>query len=278
MTSFVVITCMMITSCGNNSNPEADALQVKLDSQMVQTDELNMFLELINTSLDSIIDMEGSVLRPMGEGNLTTKEQILQNIDAYKLLLKNQNERIAELEEKLKNGNATQSKMLKTLESLKSQLAEKDKAITELTEELDKRNFDIKELKKNVSNLNTKVTALQEETKAQEEALIAQSDMMNEAYVLIASKKQLKQNGLLSGGTLFKKSKLDASNIDVSLFEKIDIRNASTFSIPSTKAEVLTQMPKDSYTITKNGDNTSTLNIIDATRFWSVSNYLIIKY
>ena len=185
------------------------------------------------------------------------------------------------LEEKLKaNGdvNAKNEKLMKTIGSLKKQLEEKDKAIIELTQELTKRNYDIKTLKGHVEKLNTQVAELQEETKQQEEALVTQSNMMNEAFVCIGSKKELKEAGLLSGGTLFKKSKLDLSQVNASAFQKIDIRHSKTFKIPGKKVSILTQMPAGSYTITDNGDGTSTLTITDATRFWSVSNYLVVRY
>ena len=194
------------------------------------------------------------------------------------MILKRQRDRLAALEEKLKGSNANNEKLMKTISALKKQIEEKDQAIVELTEELEKRNFDIKTLKGHVEKLNTQVAELKEETKSQEEALVAQSDMMNEAYVIIGTKKELKAAGLLSGGSLFKKSRLDLSQVNASSFNKIDIRKSKSFSIPAKKATVLTQMPSGSYTITDNGDGTSTLTITDASRFWSVSNYLVVRY
>lgn len=209
---------------------------------------------------------------------MSRKQQIRQNIENYKQILQRQRDRLAALEEKLKGSEANNAKMLKVISSLKQQLDEKDQAIVELTEELGKRNVDIKTLKTHVEKLNTQVAQLEEETKSQEQALVAQSDIMNEAYVFIGSKKELKAAGLLSGGSLFKKSKLDLSQVNASAFNKIDIRKTKTFTIPAKKAMVLTQMPSDSYSISDNGDGTSTLTVTDPSRFWSVSNYLVIRY
>ena len=274
---FLTALCLM-TACGgkgtDEGNPEADSLRMELS-------EMDLFLDAVNASMDSVIDMDGKVLRTLGESSVSRKQQILNNIEAYKQILQRQRERLALLEEKLKaNGdvNAKNEKLMKTIGSLKKQLEEKDKAIVELTQELTKRNYDIKTLKGHVEKLNTQVAELQEETKQQEEALVTQSNMMNEAYVCIGSKKELKEAGLLSGGTLFKKSKLDLSQVNASAFQKIDIRHSKTFKIPGKKVSILTQMPAGSYTITDNGDGTSTLTITDATRFWSVSNYLVVRY
>lgn len=281
---FLTALCLM-TACGgkgtDEGNPEADSLRMELSDRMAEMSEMDLFLDAVNASMDSVIDMDGKVLRTLGESSVSRKQQILNNIEAYKQILQRQRERLALLEEKLKaNGdvNAKNEKLMKTIGSLKKQLEEKDKAIVELTQELTKRNYDIKTLKGHVEKLNTQVAELQEETKQQEEALVTQSNMMNEAYVCIGSKKELKEAGLLSGGSLFKKSKLDLSQVNASAFQKIDIRHSKTFKIPGKKVSILTQMPAGSYTITDNGDGTSTLTITDATRFWSVSNYLVVRY
>ena len=68
------------------------------------------------------------------------------------------------------------------------------------------------------------------------------------------------------------------TKVNASAFKKLDIRNVKTFKIPAKSCEVLTQMPANSYKVSDNGDGTSTLTITDATRFWSVTNYLVIKY
>ena len=271
---------LMNVSCGNKTegNPEADSLRSVVSDKMEEMDEMNLFLDAVNVSMDSVINMEGGILRTMGEGNLSVREQIKQNIEAYKIILARQHERLAILEEKLKGGDANARKMLKTIASLKRQLGEKDQAIVELTEELEKRNFDIQTLKGHVDRLNANVSQLKEENKAQEVALETQSDMLNEAYVLIGSKKELKGAGVLAGGSLLKKSKLDMSRVNVSAFRKIDIRKTKTFSIPAKKAEILTQAPTDSYTMTVNDNGTCTLTVTDAARFWSVSNFLVVKY
>ena len=136
----------------------------------------------------------------------------------------------------------------------------------------------VKELKENVNQLNTQVADLEEDTKAKEQEINEKTNQMNEAYVFIGDKSALKAAGLAQGGSLFKKLKLDASNIDKKLFQKIDIREITTFQIPDDKAEVLSQMPADSYKITKTGNDASVLTITNPDRFWSVSKYLIIKY
>lgn len=282
--ALIVFGCLIVlafAACGGSTeqgDKEKDSLQTELSNSLANVEDMNLFLDAINVSLDSVVNMEGGIVRVSSESPKSPKEQIKDNIEAFKLILAQQHERIAELEGKLKNGGGKNEKLLKIIKSLKKQLEEKDQAIVELTEELEKRNFDIKTLKAHVDKLNTSVAQLTEEKKEQETALERQSDMMNEAYVLIGTKKELKAAGVLSGGTIFKKSKLDVSHINTASFKKIDIRKTKQFTIPSKKCEILSQMPASAYSVSDNGDGTSTLTVTDAAKFWSVSNYLIVKY
>ena len=273
------LMCTMI-ACGDKtkSNPEADSLRTQLSAQMEEMDEMNLFLDAVNMSMDSVVNMEGTVLRTTGESPLSRKEQIQKNVEAYKLILQQQRERLDILEKKLKDNNAYAGKMQKTIAALKQQLEEKDQAIIKLSEELEQRNFQIEELKDNVDNLNVQVAELEEDSKAKQEEIKEKTDQMNEAYVFIGDKNALKKAGLIEGGSLLKKSKLNTSNIDKKLFKKVDIRNVKSFQIPDSKPEVLTQMPAGSYEITKTGNNSSELTIIDPARFWGVSRFLIIRY
>lgn len=275
----ILIITASVFSCGNKTegNPEADSLKNVINGQSAEIDNLNLFLDAVNASMDSVINLEGGLLRKISE-NPNARGNIMQNIEAYKQILQRQRDRIATLEERLKDGEGNAAKMLQTIASLKKQLDEKDNAIVELTKELGKRHVDIQNLRKNVGQLNTKVSELEEEKKVQEEALITQSDMMNEAYVFIGSKKELKAAGILTGGSLFKKSKLNAANVNLQTFKKIDIRKVNSFTIPAKKAEILTQMPVNSYRIESNGDKTCTLHVTDPSTFWSLSNILIVKY
>ena len=273
------LMCTMI-ACGDKtkSNPEADSLRTQLSAQMEEMDEMNLFLDAVNMSMDSVVNMEGTVLRTTGESPLSRKEQIQKNMEAYKLILQQQRERLDILEKKLKDNNAYAGKMQKTIAALKQQLEEKDQAVIKLSEELEQRNFQIVELKDNVDNLNVQVAELEEDSKAKQDEIDEKVNQMNEAYVFIGDKNALKKAGLIEGGSLLKKSKLNTSNIDKKLFKKVDIRNVKSFQIPDSKPEVLTQMPAGSYEITKTGNNSSELTITDPARFWGVSRFLIIRY
>lgn len=279
--ALVLPMVMLVIACGDKTkeNPEADSLRNVLSSRLAEMNEMDLFLDAVNASMDSVLDLDGSILRGVGEGATTRKEQIKQNIEAYKEVLLRQRERLEELENKLKSSNNQNAKLLKTIESLKAQIVQKDETIAKLTEDLEKSNFNVTTLRASVDKLSNEVSTLQEESKAKDDAIITQSDMLNEAYVLIGSKKQLKEAGVLSGGSLLKKSKLDMKDVNISAFTKIDIRKQKTFVIPAKKPDIMTQAPAGSYTLTPNENEkgSSILTITDPAQFWSMSKFLVIK-
>lgn len=279
--ALVLPLAMFFIACGDSkkSNPEADSLRNELNSRLDQMNEMDLFLDAVNASMDSVLDLDGSILRGVGEGSTSRKEQIKQNIAAYKEVLERQRERLAELENKLKSSNNQNAKLLKTIETLKAQITQKDETIAKLTDELEKSNFNVTTLRASVDKLSSEVSTLQEESKAKDEAIVTQNDLLNEAYVLIGSKKQLKEAGVMSGGSLLKKSKLDMKDVNVSAFTKIDIRKTKSFVIPAKKPEIMTQVPAGSYTLTPNDNEkgSSVLTITDPAQFWSVSKFLVIK-
>ena len=82
-----VLLCTMI-ACGDKtkSNPEADSLRTQLSAQMEEMDEMNLFLDAVNMSMDSVVNMEGTVLRTTGESPLSRKEQIQKNMEYYQVV------------------------------------------------------------------------------------------------------------------------------------------------------------------------------------------------
>ena len=73
-----------------------------------------------------------------------------------------------------------------------------------------------------------------------------------------------------------RKTKLMEGEFDHNFFTKADKRTLTTIDLNSNKAEVLTSQPMDSYTILDmNGHKV--LQITNPARFWSFSNYLVVK-
>ena len=275
---FAAIAATLV-ACGGRSEgnwqAEKDSVMNVNEQQRQVLDDLTSSLIEVSASIDSIAAGEG-MLRDANEGPVLTKQQMLDNLAAFKATLEENKSRLADLERRLAGREDELAKLGKLVKYLNGELEAKQQRIAQLEEELQNANADIDRMRGEMNNLNTAIGSLQDENEQQRRAIESQDASLNEGYYVMGTSRELKNKGLTSDGNLFKKKKVEFDNIDKSLFVKIDIRNTTQISIPSKKAKVLTNAPSDSYTITNNGSN-SVLQITNVARFWSLSRYLIIQ-
>ena len=207
---------------------------------------------------------------------MPNREDIQQKLSHFKETLKEQRERISTLEAQLSNGGKKLQKLQAIVISLKAQLVEKESQIEDLQRDVESKDFTISILSQRMGRLTKRSAEQQELIDQQGKIMQEQDNAINEAFVKIASKSELKKAGLLSGGNILKKSKVDYASIDKSLFQKIDTRVVTEIVINAKKPKVLTQVPTDTYILVKDGNKTI-LRITDPARFWNVSKFLIIQ-
>ena len=278
---YYVIVAMVVTSiassCGESAKERAqreriDSLEnVAMQGQLDYKD-LQGYLAIIAEGLDSI-SMEEHELLGKGvieEGSQYNKQGMRQRLMHVRDLLARHRERIDNLELQLKDSKGDAQRLHTIVLALQQQLAQKEKEIEQLRADLDDSRKSVADLRKRVSGMRDIQETQKTIIENQQTTIQNQNDKIHSAYVRIASKKVLKDEGLLTGGFLRKK-KIDYSNIDLSLFEQIDTRKTTVLAVPA-KAKVLTPVPKNSYTL-KDG----TLTIVDSNAFWSVSKFLIIQ-
>lgn len=287
--SFSTVMLMLVSfgviSCKEGKNPEIDRLQQKVDSlsqeNVRKDDDINdmkSFVSVLADGLDSIAVHEEVLFytNKGREGTVIDREQLKKNLEMFGNMLSDQKQRIAHLTEALKERGDSVSKLAILVNLLNKQLDEKDKYIKSLRAELEKKNVNIAQLQKRVLTLKESNTNLTDRVERQVDALKTQTEIINEGYVKVASKKELTKLGLLSSGFL-KKTKVNHDAIQKNMFMRVDIRTFTEITIESSNPKSLTQMPSSSYKIEKKGKNQSTLYILDANAFWSVSNFLIIQ-
>lgn len=278
---FVLTLCLTLvsTSCSDGKQSEIEKLNKQVDSLMqdnAKKDEMISYIGVIADGLDSIAIQEGMLFHSNKgkEGTIIDKAQLRKNLEFFEQKLSEQRNRISQLVDSLKAKGEKVSKLTSLVTYLNKQLDEKDNLVKTLRAELNKKNVNITHLNDMVASMSDKNSKLEEKVEKQVKALAVQSEIINEAYVIIDTKKSLSSKGIVSGG-LFKKTKVNYNTIQKTHFRKVDIREFTEVVINSKKPKVLTPMPPSSYRIETNG-STSTLYISDPTAFWSVSNYLVI--
>lgn len=244
---------------------EVDAVQEEESLQQQDVEQMAEIINAVSASLDSIQEQEQMVTR-LDEA--TPKDVILSKLQAFRDLLDRKKQEIDLLTAEALTDKGTIANLKKTLEYLNQQLEEKSARIAKLEEAVRTRDATIAELREEVDALTIESGNLRAQNAEQDRRL-------NEAFYIVGKKKELKNLGLLSGG-LFSKKRANYSNINNSMFKKVDVRNFSTLVIASKSPKLVTEKPASSYTLTKNGDGTSTLRITNAKEFWEASPYLIV--
>ena len=280
-----IISAMIWTSCVENS---AEYKKLKSENEMLKaekaqsTTELNEMLSTLNdiqTDIQAIRDAENylAIEQSDGEMNPNKKEQIKQNMRLIAETLKNNKTQLSELQEKLKKSNIQSSALQKTIDRLSSELNQKATMIAALQEDLAKKDIRIQELDELVTSLNENVENLSVTTAAQSQKITEQDQQLHRAYYCFGTKKELKEQQILTGGGLFSKSKALQGNFNEDYFIPIDTREVTSIQLYARKATVRSNHPDRSYTVEKDGDGNLVLNILDPQVFWSLSKHLVVE-
>ncbi|HIT16264.1 MAG TPA: hypothetical protein IAA88_07760 [Candidatus Avimuribaculum pullicola] len=280
---FAVIALMCLAACNGNKtdNTGNDSIVAQLnDSLLIANAEKDSLLSLINDineGMMQIRDME----KIISASNLNAetpnkKQQIMDNMALIQQALQDRREKLAALERRLKNSSGNSSQLQETIDGLKKQLEEQQATINQLTEELRKAHIEIQSLNTTVDSLNVANQTIAEQ---KEEAEVKSEQLANElntCYYVIGSKSELKEHKIIETGFL-RKTKVMEKDYEIEYFTKGDKRTLAEIPLYSKKAKIYTKHPADSYEIVTADDNTKTIVITNPTKFWELSNFLVVQ-
>ena len=285
----VLIVCAAVmASCDSFSGGSKDQLKAENDSLLMELTQRNAELdEMMGTfndisegfrqinAAESRVDLQRGAV---AEGSLNAKQQIASDIEFIRKQMEENKEQIAKLQAMLKNSKTNSSQLKKAVESLTQELNAKTQRIEELQAELASKNIRIQELDAAVTDLNAVKSELTAENEAKAKTVAEQDKALNTAWFVFGTKKELKDQKILSGSGLFKKgSVLKDGDINKDYFTQIDIRTTKEIKLYSKDADVLTTHPTGSYALENDDIGLLTLRITNPKEFWSVSKYLVIQ-
>lgn len=282
----VFICIATLASCGQQQSAENKKLKSENDSLRLENakyssemDEMLSILNEIEADFQAIRDAENylTMQNQGGELSVSARNQIRQNMQLISETLKKNKEQIKQLEDKLSKSNVQSAALRKTIDRLTSEIDQKATMIMALQEDLAQKNVRIQELDEIVTNLNEELEGLVTVTAAQSETLNQQDKNLHTAYYCFGTSKELKDQKILSGGSLFAKSKVLQDDFNKDYFISIDIREVLEVPLFANKAKLKSNHPEGSYQFTKDEDGNLTLNIVDYKTFWSLGRYLVIE-
>ena len=283
---FSVLIASILISCGNSN--EIEQLQAERDSLLQisnnKDETINNFMQSFNeieANLEIIKQKENIIsLKTHGDIELddTAKDKINDDILAIYELMKRNNDKLNSLRKKLRKANIKASEFEKMIQRMTDQLAAKTEEINTLKNDLARLNIDIENLNFEIANLNSNVDTLIADGEVKDELIELQELKLNTAYFVFGTKKELKNNNVITseGGFIGigRMQKL-IENFNKDYFQTIDIRTTTSVPLLTKKAELITTHPANSYYFAS-GDQVDSLVIKDPVQFWSVSKYLVI--
>ncbi len=269
---FVAI-CAFFYACSNQKGHDEAAVQdapdsVEVTDQLEKRDVDNM-VNIINTISEVVdsIQLQENMIFSIEEG--TPKGQVVEKLRVFKELLAKKQTIINKLSVQNGENKKALANLQKMVDFMKVELEAKNKKITQLEKLVEKKDVSISSLRYNLDVAQKESDYLKNQNYEQDQEL-------NAVYYIIGTKSELKEKGMMKGGFLSKK-RTDYTSLNKKDFNKKDKRWFKELTIDSKKPKLITEKPKGSYTLTSNGDGTSTLKIVDEKAFWNASAFLIIQ-
>lgn len=271
-----------LASCGDKERLQQaeatnDLYSSQLQSALATQDSLFMLINEITDGMNQIKEMERVVATSgtLSSETPSAKNQLRADMEALQQALKSRRERLDVLEKQLAESSGKNANLLKTISNLKAQIAEQQTEIAGLNEQLALAGLTITSLGTQIDSLNEAVNTVTESLDMAEQEAEAATNELNTCYYVVGSQKELKDNNIIEKSFL-RKTKILQSDFNASYFTRADKRTLTEINTHSKKAEVMTNQPKDSYTIVDQGGQ-KIIRITNPSRFWSLSNYLVVK-
>lgn len=283
--SLLSLTIAM-ASCGGDGNKaaqevwnhERDSLTRVNGQQQAVLDQMTAAMAEIAFCLDTIAVHERVIIAGIDEeGNRLSRRGIRNRLEVLAKVIGEQKEKLGILEEKFSQSTMRIGQLHSIIEFLENSLSQKDAEVERLKSEINTSNYRVVALEEKVSLMNDTITEERATNTEQKQQIAKQDAQLNEVYYIIGNDNLLVSNGILKKeGKIFKKKKVNFSNINKSLLTKGDIRTLKIINIKGKSPKILSDVPKGSYSLDKYGDDSYTLRILNSSSFWSANNRILI--
>lgn len=276
-----VAAAAMLVACDRGPSETelaAKAENERLKFELVGRDSLIGEMALSFDEIEkniALMDEREKVLGENAEGdlNMDKRQKMVRDLQLMNGLMQQSRDRIADLTKRLDRSKIDAGSLRKKLKDLDFQLASRDSAIGSMKEELLARDFKIEQV-------NQQLTAIELEVAKREAFIEQQTNEMNTAWYVVGTSKELEERGVVTrtGGVIgIGKSTALSPEVAAKEFKAVDVRETSRVALGVKKAHLVTEHPKNSYTIVEQGDELAYLEIKDPAAFWKLSKYMVVE-
>jgi len=287
---FVAVMSLMMFSCSTKTKKENTALKAEIAELKKQNAELTgeafdmasdvseyrHMLEEIEKNVAAYDDKNHTVKSIMtsDNNNEEVEEDILLHIEHMHGLMENSKHKVAYLEKNVKKLRQVDNADHKQIHMLEMEVRDMAHIIVARDREIDA-------LHQIVISEVVDIAVLVEAYNEQSMYTDVLKEIINTAFFVAGTKKELKDHGILDmeGGFIgIGRVKTLNDNASLEFMIPIDIDKTDIIELDGKKAELVTPHPEDSYTITYDKDKKITLlGISNKLHFWQETNYLVIE-
>ncbi len=277
MTSVIVMLCACMAGCGEKRARQTTFHRVASNDSLEQIiaqrdDEINDMMATLNdiqVCFREINEAEDEVnLAKNGEG-VDKAQLIRENVKFISSRMDENRALIKKLQSQLRTSGFKGEELKKVISNMIVQLKDKDKQLQRLRIELDAKDIHIAELDETINNLSSNVSELRTETEEKMQTISNQDKLLNTAWFVFGTKKELKGQHIIVEGKVLQ------SSFNHNYFTKIDIRVTKEIKLYSKSVTLLTNHPIGSYTLQRDATQQYELRITNPQLFWSTSKYLV---
>ena len=273
LSAIALVSCEFVTQREKELTAKNETLATALADKNAALDQALQAIADIQEDFRAINEAEGRVsIQAQGGEGITDAERMKEDILFIQQKMEDSRKQIETLEKKLKASGAESANLRKVLANLQKELGDKTARIAALQEELAQKNIRIAELDQTVATLTGDVNSLHQVADAQQEVIEQQVVLLNTAWYVYGTAKELKEQNILRGSQV-----LSSTDFNKDYFTEIDVRVDRVFPLYTKHAQLLTVHPEGSYEFVKSADKLLTLKVLDLEAFWSVSRYMVIQ-
>ncbi len=282
----VLSVAILVLGCNSktkNENAELKAALLELaeENAILEAGDWNLELEIehyramlleLDENIASIDDKNHIVKGLAGGDEQDVEDDILLHLEHIHGTMTNSKHKIKQLSDNL-------DELYQDEEIDEEVILELEYALNLLADEILTRDVVIDALNEVVIEEGIDIAILSEAYVEQEVLSEMLFEILNTAYLVVGTKKELKEYGIIEkeGGFIgMARVKGLAADADDGLFVPIPIHETDDIELACKRAKLLTSHPESSYDLT--GDKTmESLVILDPVAFWDKSDFLVIE-
>jgi hypothetical protein len=278
---FVLVSVISMQAC----NDQAEEAPEPVDEQAYvdEIKEKDSIMQLIFASMDDIEaelvktkEKEGilSLNSPYPENpGIPQKDRILLDIQLLSHLLDENKQKIEEYKLRVSNLKNGERKYAGQIAEFENMIKDRDAAIEKYKElvailETDRVMF------------TQRIDSLKKSGVEKDEVIKQKDEQLQTAYMAKGTRRELKSKGIIEskGGVLgMGRTNTVSPTVSKTQLTSLNIQLVTSIPVNSKKAKLLSVHPPSSYVLNREGDEITTLEIINVEEFWKNSKYLVLQ-